>query len=111
MLTEATKTLWNLRLRQARPCLPGAQQHPWPERGWALLHPHQPGQAPPGEDAARAAQVQVAGAPAAHVEPLDGARGRRALLPVQQHQLLLGAHGRALQHPLQLRGQSRGQGA
>lgn len=31
MLTEATKTLWNLRLRQARPCLPGAQQHPWPQ--------------------------------------------------------------------------------
>lgn len=109
---EAPRTLWNPRLTPGWARLLGAQQQPWPqdpepgpERGSPCC-PHQPGQAPPGEDAARAAQVQVAGAPATHVEPLDGAGGRRALLPVQQHQLLLGAHGCALQHPLQLRGRA-----
>lgn len=66
--------------------------------------PHQLGQAPPGEHAARAAQVQVAGAPAAHVEPLDGACRHGPVLPVQQDKLLLGTHGRTLQHPLQLQG-------
>lgn len=65
--------------------------------------PHQLGQASPREDAARAAEVQVAGAPATHVQPLHGARGSRPVLPVQQDQLLLGTHGCALQHPLQLR--------
>ena len=65
--------------------------------------PHQLGQAPPGEDAARAAEVQVAGAPAPHVEPLHSAGRCRPVLPVQQDQLLLGARSRGLQHPLQLR--------
>ena len=71
-------------------------------RSSPVPRPHQLGQASPGEDAARAAQVQVAGAPAAHVQPLHGAGGCRPLLPVQQDQLLLGSYGRALQHPLQL---------
>lgn len=44
----------------------------------------------------------VSGDPAPHVEPLGGAAGRRAILPVQQHQLLLSSDRAALQHPLQL---------
>lgn len=71
-----------------------------------LSPPHQLGQAPPGEDAAWAAEVQVARAPAPHVQPLHGAGGRRALLPVQQDQLLLSTHSCALQHPLQLKGRA-----
>ena len=44
----------------------------------------------------------VPGDPAAHVEPVDGASGRGPVLAVQQDQLLLGPHGAALQHALQL---------
>jgi hypothetical protein len=63
---------------------------------------HQFGQAPPGEDTAWAAEVQVARAPAPHVQPLHSVGWCWALLPVQQDQLLLGTHSCALQHPLQL---------
>lgn len=44
----------------------------------------------------------MARTPTPHVEPLYGAGGRWALLLVQQDQLLLGTHGCALQHLLQL---------
>lgn len=72
----------------------------------AALGSHQFGQAPLGEDPAGTGQVQVSGDPAAHVEPVHGASGRRAVLPVQQHQLLLGAHRAAFQHALQLEGKA-----
>lgn len=46
----------------------------------------------------------VSGDPAPHVQPLSRPFGRRAILSVQQHQLLLGTNCTALQHPLQLQG-------
>lgn len=81
----------------------GSDAASWKWAAPCAPRPHQLGQAPPGEDAAGAAEVQVAGAPAAHVEPVHGAGRRRPVLPVQQDQLLLSAHSGALQHPLQLR--------
>ena len=64
---------------------------------------YQLGQAPLGEDPARAGQVEVSGDPAPHVEPLHGASRGGSVLTVQQHQLFLGSHRAALQHALQLR--------
>lgn len=64
--------------------------------------PHQLGQAPLREDTAWATEVQVARAPASHVEPLHCAGGAWTLFFVQQDQLLLGSHSCALQHLLQL---------
>lgn len=46
--------------------------------------------------------MHVSGDPAPHVEPLHGSFGWRSVLPVQQHQLLLGPSCSSLQHPLQL---------
>lgn len=47
----------------------------------------------------------VPGDPAAHVQPLGCPAGRRAVLPVQQHQLLLSSDRTALQHSLELKDQ------
>lgn len=80
-----------------------AQRPEFPPVALPAPRPHQLGHAPPRENAAGTAEVQVARAPAPHVEPLHGARRCWPLLPVQQDQLLLGTHGCALQHPLQLR--------
>ena len=77
---------------------------------YVCLCPYQLRQASLGEDTARAGDVQVSGDPAPHVEPLHGALGWRPVLPVQQHQLLLGPHGTALQHPLQLKTRQRERG-
>lgn len=63
---------------------------------------YQLGEAPLGEDPAGAGQVHVSGDPAPHVEPLHRSLGWRSVLPVQQHQLLLGPGCSSLQHPLQL---------
>lgn len=63
---------------------------------------YQLGEASLGEDPPRTGQVQVPGDPAPHVEPVHGPSGRGAVLPVQQHQLLLGTDRAALQHALQL---------
>lgn len=70
--------------------------------GFPPQAPYQLGRAAAREEAAGTAQVQVARAPATHVEPLHGARGPRSFLPVQQHQLLEGTHRRVFQHLLQL---------
>lgn len=63
---------------------------------------YQLGGAASGEDAARALDVQVARAPAPHVEPLNGARWAGTILTVQENQLLQCTHRRVLQHLLQL---------
>lgn len=69
--------------------------------------PHQFGGASAREEAAGTAQVQVPGTPTAHVKPLHGACRARALLTMQQDQLLEGAHRCVLQHLLQLQGSRR----
>ena len=56
------------------------------------LSTHSLGEGPPTEDAFGAAYMVVGGAPAARVEPLDCAARVVRVLPVQQHQLLLGAN-------------------
>lgn len=63
---------------------------------------YQLGQASFGEDSAWTVQVEVTRTPAAHVEPLHGAGRERPILLVEQDQLLLRSHRRALQHLLQL---------
>lgn len=87
------------------PCPPSASPSPS-----AASPPHQLGRAAAREQAAWTAQMQVPRTPAPHVEPLDRARGARALLPVKQHQLLESTHRRVLQHLLQLWA-SEGEGA
>lgn len=57
---------------------------------------------PLGKHSAGARQVMVSGDPAPHVQPLGRPSGRRAVLSVQQHQLLLSPNCTALQHLLQL---------
>lgn len=69
--------------------------------------PHQFCGASARKKAAGTAQVQVPRTPAAHVEPLHGACRARALLTMQQDQLLEGAHRCVLQHLLQLQGSRR----
>ena len=71
-------------------------------RACVCVRAYQFGQAPLAEDPARAGQVVVSADPAPHVEPLSGAPWGGAVLPVEQNQLLLGPHGAALQHALQL---------
>lgn len=57
---------------------------------------------PLGEHSTGAREVMVSGDPAPHVEPLGRPSGWRAVLSVQQHQLLLSPDCTALQHLLQL---------
>lgn len=75
---------------------PAISQRPVP------VSPHQLGLTPLGKHSAGARQVMVSGDPAAHIQPLGRPSGRRAVLSVQQHQLLLSPNGAALQHLLQL---------
>lgn len=63
---------------------------------------YQLGGAATGEDTSGTLDVQVARAPAPHVEPLNGAGRAGAILAVQEDQLLQRTHCRVLQHLLQL---------
>lgn len=78
------------------------------EIGLRLVHAHQFGPAPPGEDPSGAGEMEVSGDPASHVEPVHSSSRRGAVLFVQQHQLLLSANRTSLQHPLQLEGGDTG---
>ena len=93
------------------PALVGARlrKGPWGTRDGQTGRSYQFGGAASGEDPARALEVQMSGAPAAHVEPLHRPGGARPVLLVQQHQLLQGPHRRVLQHLLQL-GDEEGRG-
>lgn len=55
-----------------------------------------------GENPAGTLEVQMPGAPAAHVEPLDRPGGSRSILFVQEDQLLQSPDRCVLQHLLQL---------
>lgn len=76
--------------------------HPGLGGGRTAVAPYQLGGAATGEDAPGTLDVQVARAPAPHVEPLDGAGRAGAVLAVQEDELLQRAHRRVLQHLLQL---------
>jgi len=71
-----------------------------------LLSTYSLGERSPTEDAFGAANVVVGGAPAARVEPLYRAARVVRVLPVQQHQLLLGANLDRLHLLLQLCGRT-----
>lgn len=71
-------------------------------RRWVAASPYQFRLTPLGEHSAGARQVVVSGDPAPHIQPLGRPSGRRAVLSVQQHQLLLSPNCTALQHLLQL---------
>lgn len=75
------------------------QSHP---RWGGHTRTYQFGGAAAGEDAPGTLDVEVARAPAAHVEPLDGAGRAGPILAVQENQLLQRPHRRVLQHLLQL---------
>lgn len=79
-----------------------AQGTPGAGGGRTAVAPYQLGGAATGEDAPGTLDVQVARAPAPHVEPLDGAGRAGAVLAVQEDELLQRAHRRVLQHLLQL---------
>lgn len=60
-----------------------------------------------GEDPAGTLEVQMPGAPATHVKPLDSPRWARPILFVQEDQLLQSPNCCVLQHLLQLKGKRR----
>lgn len=70
--------------------------------------PYQFAGAASGEDPAGTLEVQMPGAPATHVEPLDRPGGAWPILFVQKDQLLQSPNCRVLQHLLQLEGKRRG---